>query len=111
MIDRGRIRYRDTALEALGIVALVFALMLLSPGAVATFAAARVLGIALDVGQRWTFASASSVLALLGLCIFSGWRGLARYVVLSAMVAFVMLVARFGFRADWVIELFEWYRP
>lgn len=112
MNDGGRIRYRrDTALEAVGIVAFVFAIALISPGALATFATARVLGLLLDIGQRWTFAVSSSVLAAAALCAILGWQGLARYLMLSAAVSFLVLVARFGLRAEWAIAFFEFYRP
>lgn len=98
-------------LEAFGVVAVGFALVLAAPGALATFAVAAALGLSLDLGQRWTFAVASSVLALVALCASSGWRGFTRYLTLSLAVSFVVLVARSGFKAEWAIELFRFYRP
>ncbi|MBI3201575.1 MAG: hypothetical protein HYZ29_08535 [Myxococcales bacterium] len=111
-MDGGRLRYRkDTGLEALGIVALAFVLALLSPGAVATFLFAKAAGVALDLGQRWTFAVASSLVVVVALCAMSGARGFLRYLTISMAVSFVLLVARFGFQAAWAVALFEYYRP
>ncbi len=111
-MDGGRSRYRkDIALEALGIAALALVLALVSPGAFATFAFANVSGVVLDVGQRWTFAVASSVVAVVALCFVSGARGFLRYLMLATTVSFVVLVARFGFRADWAVAFFEYFRP
>lgn len=98
-------------LEVLGALALGFALLLAAPGALATFAVASALGLPLDVGQRWTFAAATSVLALVASCAVSGGRGFVRYLTLSMAVAFCLLVARYGFKADWAVEFFRYYRP
>lgn len=109
MSDHGR--RGGGVFEAFGAVAVGFALLLAAPGALATFAVAAALGLSLDLGQRWTFAVASSVLALVALCAVSGGRGFMRYLTLSLAVSFVLLVARFGFKSEWAIELFRFYRP
>lgn len=98
-------------LEAFAVVAVGFALVLAAPGALATFAVAAALSLSLDVGQRWTFAVASSVLALMALCAGSGWRGFTRYLTLSLAVSFALLVARYGFKAEWAFEFFRYYKP
>jgi hypothetical protein len=98
-------------LEAFGVVAVGFALLLAAPGALATFALAAALSLVLDLGQRWTFAVASSVLALVALRAVSGWRGFMCYLTVSLAVAFVVVVARFGFKAEWAAEFFRYYKP
>lgn len=97
--------------EAFGVVAVGFALLLAAPGALATFAVAAALGLSLDLGQRWTFAVASSVMVLVALCAVAGGRGFMRYLTLSLAVSFVLLVARFGFKAEWATEFFRFYKP
>lgn len=109
MSDHGR--RGGGVFEAFGVVAVGFALLLAAPGALATFAVAAALGLSLDLGQRWTFAVASSVLALVALCVVSGGRGLMRYLTLSLAVSFALLVARFGVKAEWAIEFFRFYKP
>lgn len=112
MTEGGQFRYRrDTALEAIGIVAVAFMLALISPGAVATFAFAQLFGVWLELGQRWAFAVGASLLVLMAFCALSGARGFMRYLTLSLVVSFVVLVARFGFLADWALAFFEFYRP
>lgn len=99
------------ALESFGIVAIGVVLVLAAPGALATFSVAAALGLVLDLGQRWTFAIAFSVLALVAVCAVSGWRGFMRYLMLSLGVPFGLFVVRFGFHADWAAELFKFYKP
>lgn len=108
MSDYGR--RSGGVLEAFGIVAIGFVLLLAAPGALATFGVATAFGLSLDLGQRWTFAVASSFLVLVAFCLVSGGRGFMRYLVLSLTVSFVVLVARYGFIADWAVAFFEFYR-
>lgn len=112
MNDGGRIRYRmDTATEAVGIATFFLSLVLVAPGAVATFAAAHAFDVALDVGQRWTFAVAVSVAVIIAGCLASAWQGLVRYLVLSLALSFALFVLRFGVRAEWAVAFFEYFRP
>jgi hypothetical protein len=100
-------------LEALGILVLAMALVAVAPGALVTFAAEHVLRLHLDVGQRWTWAVASSVVAacLLALRSRRGSDGVGRYMLLAAMTSAVVLVARFGMHARWAAEMLRSYMP
>lgn len=100
-------------LEAIGLTVLFFALVAIAPGALLTFAFEHLSRAELDVGQRWTWAIASSVVAA---CAMS-WRsrrgsdGLGRYVLLATVASAVVLVARFGVHARWAAEMLREYVP
>jgi hypothetical protein len=100
-------------LEALGATVLVLAFVATAPGALATFAVEHALGVPLELGQRWTFALAASVLAAVAFCLRSraGWDGFGQYMLLSAATAAVLFVTRFGFHADWAASFFSAYIP
>jgi hypothetical protein len=100
-------------LETLGVMVLFLVLVAAAPGALATFAVERAFGAQLELGQRWTFALASSVLLALGfaVCSRTGWDGVSRYTMLSFATAAVLSVARFGFRAAWAAAFFAAYVP
>lgn len=100
-------------LEALGATVMFLALVATAPGALATFAAEHAFRVPLELGQRWTFALAASVLAAVAFCLHSnrGWDGLARYMLVSAATAAVLFVARFGFHAGWAASFFAAYVP
>jgi hypothetical protein len=92
---------------------LVLALVAAAPGALATFAVERTFYPALELGQRWTFALASSVLLACASCVCSrtGWDGFGRYMLLSTATTAVLLVFRFGFHARWAAAFFAAYIP
>jgi hypothetical protein len=97
-------------LTALGLLMLFAALVLVAPGALLTFAAERLLWLHLDVGQRWTWAVASSVV----LACAMAWRsrdGLGRYALLAAVASAGVMVARFGTHARWAAEMLHAYVP
>jgi len=106
-------RDQHPLLEALGATVLFLALVAAAPGAVATFAVEHALRIPLDLGQRWTFALGSSVLAACACCWRSrtGWDGAATYMVFSFATAAALFVARFGFHSVWTTALFAAYVP
>ncbi|MEO7037385.1 MAG: hypothetical protein ABI548_25745 [Polyangiaceae bacterium] len=100
-------------LEAIGLTVLFFGLVAVAPGALFTFAFEHLLRIQLDLGQRWTWAIASSVVAA---CVMSlrsrrGSDGLARYVLIASVASAVVLVARFGTHARWASEMLREYVP
>ncbi len=106
-------RRDHSVLDTLGIVVLFLALVATAPGAAVTFAVERGLQTPFDVGQRWTFALASSVLLACASCVCSrtGWDGFGRYILLSTATTAVLLVARFGFHAAWAAAFFAAYIP
>ncbi|MEO7034033.1 MAG: hypothetical protein ABI548_09125 [Polyangiaceae bacterium] len=104
---------RPSILEALGLVALFFALVAVAPGALLTFAIEHLFRVQLDVGRRWTRAIASRAVAA---CVMSlrsrrGSDGLGRNMVLAVVVPAVVLVARFALHARWASELLREYVP
>ncbi len=106
-------RRDHSVLDTLGIVVLFLALVATAPGAAATFVVERALHGALELGQRWTFALASSVLLACGSCLCSrtGWDGLGRYMLLSTGTAAALLVFRFGLHSAWAAAFFGAYIP
>jgi hypothetical protein len=100
-------------LEALAIVVLFMALVAVAPGALSTFAFEHVLRLNLDVGQRWTWAVTSSVIAACFMSLRSrrGSDGLGRYMLLAAVASAVVLAARFGIHARWASEMLSAYAP
>lgn len=106
-------RRDHSVLDTLGILVLFLALVATAPGAAATFAVERALHSTLELGQRWTFALASSVLLACGSCLRSrtGWDGFGRYMLISTATAAVLLVFRFGLHAGWAAAFFAAYIP
>ncbi len=105
---------RDHPLRAaLGLLVLVAALVFVAPGALLTFAAERCLRLHLDVGQRWTWAIAVSVVAACAMSLRSrrGSDGLGRYALLAAVASAVVLAARFGAHSPWASEMLSEYVP
>ncbi|MEO8901150.1 MAG: hypothetical protein ABI488_05705 [Polyangiaceae bacterium] len=100
-------------LEALGVTVLFFALVAIAPGAILTFAFEHLLHAELDVGQRWTWAIASSVVAACVMALRSrrGSDGLGRYVLVAVVASAVVLVARFGTHARWASVMLREYVP
>ncbi|MEO7032869.1 MAG: hypothetical protein ABI548_03475 [Polyangiaceae bacterium] len=100
-------------LEALGLIVLFFALVAVAPGGLITFAVEHFLRVRLDVGQRWTWAIASSVVAACAMSLLSrrGSDGLGRYVLIAVVASAVVLVARFGVHAKWAAEMLSEYVP
>jgi len=106
-------RRNHPVLEALGILVLFMALIAVAPGALITFALEHVLRLELDVGQRWTWAIAVSVVLA---CVMA-WRsrlgsdGLTRYMLLATVASAVVLTARFGVHGRWAAEMLREYVP
>ncbi|HWZ89047.1 MAG TPA: hypothetical protein VNW92_09355 [Polyangiaceae bacterium] len=100
-------------LEAVGILVLFTALVAVAPGALLTFAFEHVLRLTLDVGQRWTWAMASSVVAACVMALRSrrGTDGLGQYMLLATVASAVVLTARFGMHARWATEMLRAYVP
>lgn len=113
VLPRHMSRRDHPVLEVLGATVLFLALVAAAPGALATFAVEHALRLPLDLGQRWTFALASSVLIACGFSWRSrtGWDGAGRYMLVSFATAAVLFVARFGFRASWAGALFAAFVP
>lgn len=106
-------RDEHPVIEAVGGTALFLALVAATPGALATFVFEHALRVPLELGQRWTFASATSLVTAVGFCLRStrGWDGFARYMLLSVATAAVLFVARFGFHAPWAAAFFAAFIP
>jgi hypothetical protein len=93
---------------------LFFALIAVAPGALLTFVVEHFLHARLDVGQRWTWAIASSVVAACAMALRSrrGSHGFGRYVPIASVASVasaVVLVARFGVHARWPAEMLSEY--
>jgi hypothetical protein len=97
-------------LEAIGLLVLAAALVFVAPGALLTFAVEHVFRLRLDVGQRWTWAVASSVLLACAMALRSR-DGLGRYALLAAVASAVVMVARFGAHSRCAAELLRAYAP
>jgi hypothetical protein len=108
-------RRDHSVLDIIGLLVLAAALVLISPGAIATFAFEHAFRVPLDVGQRWTFAVAASVAMASFCCIRSrsryGWNGAGTYTVFAFLTAGAMCVARWGFHSTWAAEFFTAYIP
>jgi hypothetical protein len=113
VIYKNRTKRDHTVLDALGGVVIFFALVAIAPGALVTFAVEHLFGLRLEIGQRWTFAVAASVLIACVFCLRSrsGWGGAYVYMLLSTALAGTLLVCHFGFHAEWAAALFTTYRP
>lgn len=94
---------------ALGVLVFIvlFGMILIAPGAVLVFAVDRTIALKLDVAQLWTFAAVASTTMIVGSSIVarSFSTGLTRFGLLALAVGAVLVVARFGFHAEWPEQL------
>jgi len=94
--------------DGCGVVALfaiAMGVVLAMPGALVTYAVAGAASVALDRGQLWTFALASSFVLYCATLAASGgfFRGTARYFLVSVAAVTLVAVARFGLHAEWPV--------
>ncbi len=97
----------EGAVAGVGLTLLLFGAVLVAPGALLVFEADRVLRLALDRGQLWTFAGVTTTLLIgtLAAAARDLGVGLRRHTLIALAVTALVLVARFGFHADWPREL------
>jgi hypothetical protein len=102
-------------LETLGLLVLFGVLVLISPGALVVFVVEHTLQLSLDLGQRWTFAVAVSLVVASVFCLRSrsryGWDGAGAYTFLAVLVAGFVFVARWGFHSPWAAAFIAAYMP
>lgn len=92
-----------------GVVILLFGAVMVAPGALIVFGVDRLMGLALDCGQLWTFAAVASAVLIgaLAAAARSFASGLWWFVLIGLGVAALLLVSRFGFHASWPGELWR----
>ncbi len=97
----------EGALAGVGLALLLFGAILVTPGALLVFAVHRLLGLSLDRGQLWTFAGVTTTVLVGALAAATRdlGVGLRRHTLIALAVTALVLVARFGFHADWPREL------
>ena len=91
------------AWPVLAVVAICFALVLVMPGALATYAVASALELRFDGAQVWTFAVPGSFAIYLGVLRASGGflRGTGHFILISLIATMAVAVACFGLHARW----------
>lgn len=109
------VRRDHPILETLGLLIFFGVLVLISPGAVMVFVVEQALQLSLDIGQRWTFAVAVSLIVASVFCLRSrsrhGWDGAGTYTFLAVLVSGFVFVARWGFHSPWAAAFFAAYMP
>lgn len=107
------IHHRNATAEgaAMGLVLVVVlaAAVLASPGALVVFVVDRLLDLALDAAQLWTFAVLVSLglFAVLAVTARGTSAGLSRFLLVALAASVLMIVARFGFHAEWPRDLWR----
>lgn len=99
---------RDPLLTAVGLLVLFAALVLVAPGTLVTFAVEDAFRRHLDVGQRWTWAVASSVVLVCVMAVHSR-EGRGRYALLVAVASAAVLAARLRTHAQMAGEMLSEY--
>ncbi len=99
----------EGAVGAVGLTILLFGAILVAPGALIVFWVDRMADLALDRGPLWTFAGVASaaIVAVLSAAARSLGAGVLRYFLMALGIAAFILIARFGFHADWPRELWR----
>ena len=100
-------------MEALGLAAMVFAVVLAHPGLLLLYAVRQTFGLPLDAGQVWSFGAvtALAIYAALALLRRSLAAGAVAYLMLAVASVALSAVAAFGLHASWPAEMWQLIWP